>query len=212
MTRTLLAALATSTALLAAPALAQDAGDWTIGVGIGAVVPKDDNGTLGNGAFPINLGDSVRPTLTGEYFVYQNLGIELLAAWPFTHSISVDGVGEIGDVTHLPPTLSLVYHFANSSAWTPYAGIGVNYTTPYNTDLNTFGQVTLGVGKNALKLDDSWGVAGMLGVDYQVNDNGALRAEVRYIDINLDASLNGVPIGTVNVDPFVFNVAYVFQF
>ena len=32
------------------------------------------------------------------------------------------------------------------------------------------------------------------------------------IDINTDATLNGVPIGTVHVDPWVFNVAYVFKF
>ena len=212
MKRALLAALATSTALIAAPAVAQDAGDWTIGLGLGYVMPKDDNGSLANGAFQIDVGDSLRPPLTGEYFIYENLGIELLAAWPFKHSISVDGVGKIADTTHLPPTLSLVYHFANTSAWTPYVGIGVNYTNFYDTDLTTLGQVALETGKNALKLDSSWGVAGMVGIDYDVSPRGAVRGEVRYIDINTDATLNGVPIGTVHVDPWVFNVAYVFKF
>lgn len=212
MTRTLIAALATSTALLTSPTLAQDAGDWTIGLGIGYVMPKDDNGSLANGALDIDVGDSVRPTLTGEYFVYENLGIELLAAWPFKHSVDAAGVGHIADVTHLPPTLSLIYHFANTSVWTPYAGFGVNYTAAYDTDLTTLGQVALGQTKNALKLGNSWGVAGVLGLDYAVNDTGAVRGEIRYMDIELDATLNGAPIGTVAVDPWVFNVAYVFKF
>lgn len=208
----LIALLAATTALAAAPALAQQAGDFTIGLGIGYVVPKNGNGSLANGTLPIDVGDSVRPTLTGEYFIYENLGIELLAAWPFKHSISVDGVGKVADTTHLPPTLSLVYHFANQTVWTPYLGIGVNYTNFYDTDLTALGQAALGVGPQAMKLGSSWGVAGMAGIDYDVSARGAVRAEVRYIDINTDVTVNGAPVGTVHVDPWVFNAAYVFKF
>lgn len=212
MKRSVIAALAMTTAVAAAPALAQQAGDFTVGLGIGYVMPKDDNGSLVGGTIGVDVGDSVRPTLTGEYFVYENLGIELLAAWPFKHSISLDGIGKVADTTHLPPTLSLVYHFTNSSAITPYVGVGVNYTNFYDTDLTTYGQIALGAGKNALDLSNSWGVAGMAGLDYAVSDSGAIRGEIRYIDIDTDVTLNGTKIGTVAVDPWVFNVAYVFKF
>jgi len=212
MKRSVIAALAMTTAVAASPALAQQAGDFTVGLGVGYVMPKDDNGSIVANTIGVDVGDNARPTLTGEYFIYENLGVELLAAWPFKHSISLDGIGKVADTTHLPPTLSLVYHFTNNSAITPYVGVGVNYTNFYDTDLTTYGQLALGAGKNALELSSSWGVAGMVGLDYAVSPAGAIRGEVRYIDIDTDVTLAGTKVGTVSVDPWVFNVAYVFKF
>jgi outer membrane protein W len=59
--------------------------------------PKSDNGTLTAtplGNLKMDVGSNVRPTITGEYFVRDNLGVEVLAALPFQHDISVVGRGQ----------------------------------------------------------------------------------------------------------------------
>lgn len=99
-------------------AFAQDAGTMTLGLGLGNVMPNSDNGTI-LGTTDLDVGDNLRPTITFEYFIKDNLGIEVLGAWPFKHDISASGMGEIGSTQHLPPVVSLQYHFDTGSTFTP---------------------------------------------------------------------------------------------
>ena len=192
--------------LAAAPAFAQSAGDWTLGLGLHRVAPKSDNGALAGGTLPVDVGASARPTVTFEYFLRDNLGIELLAALPFSHDVEIAGLGKVGSTKHLPPVLSLQYHFANGSALTPFAGIGVNYT-------GFFGESTTGaLAGSDLRLKASWGLAARLGVDFRLSERGALRFDVRWIDIDSDVILDGNKIGTVNIDPWVVGAGYVLRF
>ncbi|MEX0309914.1 MAG: OmpW family protein [Tateyamaria sp.] len=187
-------------ATLATGALAQNQGDWTFGVGVGAVLPKSDNGIL-NGA-EADIDDGFALTLTGEYFFRDNWGIELLAATPFSHDISLAGVGFAGSVEHLPPTLSINYHVPTDANWKPYFGIGVNYTTFFDEE-SPLGN---------LELDDSWGVSVQAGIDFALSDREAFRTNIRWIDIDSDVTLNGAHIGTAEIDPVVVSFAYVRQF
>ncbi|WP_135503477.1 OmpW/AlkL family protein [Roseovarius aestuariivivens] len=196
--------LATALASAAAPALAQSQGDITVGFGLGAVIPKDNNGVLA-GPTPIDVDNGYSLTITGEYFIADNVGIELLAAWPFSHDIDSGGV-KIAEVKHLPPTLSLQYHFTNNSQITPFVGAGINYTT--FTEHKAVGPLA----GNALDLDDSWGLALHAGLDYELSANRALRADVRWINIESDVKLNGVNIGKAKIDPWVLGVSYVLKF
>lgn len=184
---------------LAAPALAQSAGDMTLGFGVGYVNPKSDNGTVAGGA--TEIGDNTRPTFTFEYFIRDNIGIELLAALPFKHDIYVGGA-KAGVTKHLPPTVSVNYHFPTGGAIKPFVGVGVNYTT--------FFEDTSPLGK--LVIEDSWGLAAHLGMDYAISEKGAVRFDVRYIDIDSDVKLNGAKVGKVEIDPLVVGVSYVMKF
>lgn len=197
----LMTALAVGTlgTTFALPAMAQSQGDWTVGIGIINVNPKSDNGTLAGSA--TTLGDDTQLSLTGEYFIRDNLGIELLAATPFEHGISLGGT-EIGSTKHLPPTISLVFHVPTKGKITPFFGVGLNYTT--------FFEETTGLGN--LKLDDSFGLAATVGADWQISDRGALRVNVRYMDIETDATLNGAAIGTAKIDPISVGLSYVHRF
>lgn len=190
---------------LAAPAFAQEAGDWTFSIGAHQVNPKSDNGKLAGGTVPIEVDSNVRPTITGEYFIRENLGIEVLAAWPFEHDINIKGVGRVGSTKHLPPTFSLQYHFGNGSV-KPFIGGGINYTRFFSTE-------TTGVlAGTDLDLDDSWGLAAHVGVDFKVSERSSIRVDARWMDIDTDASINGVDVGTVEIDPLVYGAAYVIKF
>ena len=203
--------LAAALALAAMPAFAQSAGHWTVGIGAHNVAPKSDNGTLTAtplGNLKMDIGSNARPTITGEYFLKDNLGVEILAALPFQHDINVVGVGKVGSTKHLPPTVSLQYHFGQGKV-RPFVGLGLNYTTFFST--KTEGAID---GTN-LDLSNSWGLAGHIGVDFQVSEKGAIRIDYRKIDIDTDVKLNGAKLGTsntVNIDPSAYGVAYVMAF
>lgn len=189
----------------ATPALAQSAGTWTVGIGAHQVNPKSDNGTLAGGTLPVEVESNIRPTFTGEYFVADNLGIEVLASLPFKHDIAIDGLGTVGEAKHLPPTVSLQYHFGQGKV-KPFVGAGVNYT-------KFFSEETSGALEGAdLELSASWGLAAHAGVDFKVGDKGAIRVDARWIDIDSDVSVEGQDLGTVNIDPLVYGAAYVFSF
>ncbi|MRU14348.1 OmpW family protein [Roseovarius sp. A21] len=192
--------LATALTAVAAPALAQEKGDMLLGLGIGYIQPTDSySGTPGT---PLRVDGNARPTLTFEYFIADNIGIEVLAATPFEHDIETPA-GDIGKTKHLPPTVSLQYHFTNNSSMTPFIGAGINYTTFWDDRLNSGAP---------LKLDDSWGYALHAGIDFAVSEKAAIRTDLRYIDIETDASSGGTALGKVKIDPVVFGVSYVMKF
>ena len=198
--------LALALAGLATPALAQSAGDWTLGVGVHQVNPKSGNGALAGGTLAVDVDSDVKPTITFEYFVRENLGIEVLAALPFKHDIAIDGLGTVGSTRHLPPTVSLQYHFNSAGTVSPFLGAGINYTTFFSEE-----------GKGALagdrlELDDSWGLAAHAGLDFKIGERGAVRVDVRWADIDTEVSLNGARLGSANIDPLVYGAAYVWKF
>jgi outer membrane protein len=198
-------ALALALGGTAAPAFAQQTGDWTIAIGAHQVDPKSDNGSLANGALDVEVGSDVKPTITAEYFIRDNLGIEVLASWPFEHDLNIKGLGRIGSTKHLPPTVSLQYHFGNGPV-KPFVGAGVNFT------LFMSEETTGALAGNDISLSNSYGLAAHAGIDFEVSERGSIRVDARWIDIDTDVELNGTEIGTVNIDPLVYGAAYVIKF
>ena len=206
--------LAAATALTMTTAFAVPAGTWTVAAGAHMVDPKSDNGTVstGLGDFSVNVDDDIRPTISGEYFIANNVGVELLAAIPFHHDFTLNDANgkEIftGKTQHLPPTLSLQYHFDGYNMpmnVKPFVGVGVNYTMFFKEKLNN----ELGL---ELKLKDSVGVAGHIGLDIPFAPTESFRIDARYMDIKTDATLNGADIGEIDISPWVYGVAFVKQF
>lgn len=202
--------LAAATALTMTTAFAVPAGTWTIGAGAHMVDPKSDNGTLNNG-LSVDVDDDIRATVTGEYFIANNVGVELLAAIPFHHDFTLtnttDGSTIDGKTQHLPPTLSLQYHFDDYNMpmnVKPFVGVGVNYTMFFKERVNISG--------SELKLKDSVGVAGHIGIDIPFAPTESFRIDARYMDIKTDATLDGNSIGEIDISPWVYGVAFVKQF
>ena len=113
----------------------------------------------------------------------------------------------------LPPTLSLVYYPLDAkSAFQPYVGAGINYTWFFDTELTSEAEDK---GFSGLDLDDSWGFAAQVGMDYMLTDNVMLNAQVRYIDIDTQGSttFGGREVEVdVDVDPFVYMVGLGYKF
>lgn len=205
--------VATATAFTMASAFAAPAGTWSLGVGAGYVMPESNNGTMDTplGEFELDVDGDVRPTITAEYFVANNIGIELLAATPFKHDMTLtseDGLEVDAQAKHLPPTLSLQYHFDGvDMPVKPFIGVGVNYTTFFDESIYVPVE-----GDFDLDIDDSVGVAGHVGVDIPFSASEAVRVDARYIDLESDVKLNDQDIGTAEINPWVFGVSYVKNF
>lgn len=195
--------IAAVAALLAGPAGAYDAGDWTFKTGIANVDPEQTNGDTTSGELVIDDDSSLQ--LVGTYFVADNWGLELLASLPFDHDWTVGGA-DGGTVRHLPPTLTLQRYFRNSSPIVPYVGLGLNYTIFFSE--KAFGALD-GVD---IDIDNSLGLALQVGADYNFTDQLFMNVDVRYIQIEADVKANGAVIGEAEVNPIIVGVGVGYRF
>ncbi|MCZ4322136.1 Outer membrane protein W [Pseudomonas sp. 8BK] len=214
---------------IAAPlAHAHQAGDIIVRAGAITVDPQESSSDIWVGALGTDVAGT-KATLDSDtqlglnfaYMLTNNIGIELLAATPFSHNVGVKGMpggfaglnGKLGELKHLPPTLSVVYYPLDaSSAFQPYVGAGINYTWFFDTKLSSEAE---GKGFSGLDMKDSWGLAAQVGMDYMLTDNIMLNAQVRYIDIETTGTTHilGDKVKVdVDVDPFVYMVGLGYKF
>lgn len=228
MRKSLLTASLLALAVAAPMAQAFEAGDIIVRAGAATVDPHEDSSEIWVGALNTDVAGT-KATLDSDtqlglnfaYMVTNNIGIELLAATPFNHDVGVKGMpgpfaglnGQLGELKHLPPTLSAVYYPLDSkSAFQPYVGLGINYTWFFDTELTGEAEDK---GFSGLDMDDSWGLAYQVGMDYMLNDNLLINAQMRYIDIDTTGttSFGGREVEVdVDVDPFVYMVGLGYKF
>lgn len=199
------------------PAIAYEEGTWIIRGGLTNVSPDDSSsnvfvGTADQGV-GVNVDSNTQIGLNLVYFVSRNIAIEVLAATPFSHDIGLNTVGALGNTKHLPPTVSVNYHFADpSSSFQPYVGAGVNYTVFFDEE---FTSANANAGFSDLDLDDSIGLSLQVGFDYALNDKWLINGSARWIDIDTDATfdLNGTAGSvSVDIDPMVYTISLGYRF
>jgi outer membrane protein len=198
-----LAIAATIAALTAAtaPAQALEQGDWIARVGVSQVKPDTDSDLTPIGGGQVDVDDGTSLSINVGYMLTSNIAIDVLAAWPFTHDINGAGAlaaaGKLAETDHLPPTVSLQYHFQPKASIRPYVGAGINYTKFFSI------KETAALGGAKLTLDDSWGLAAQLGVDFDITDKWFGNLDVRYIQIETEANSTVTGAFDVAIDPWV---------
>jgi len=202
MKRLLLSALAT-TILAATPAMAEQ-GDWLVRLRALNVIPNEE-ATITPIGGDVDIDSSVVPELDITYFVRDQWAVELiLGVTP--HDVAAVGTAagdiDLGDVTLLPPTLTLQYHFNPEGQVRPYLGAGVNYTTFFNEDLPS------GSALSTIDYDDSFGLAAQAGVDFALQNGWLLNVDVKYIDIDTDVLIDGAVAADVQIDPVVLGIGF----
>ena len=187
---------------------------WMIRVRALGVLPDASaqfnvNGVPLNGA-SATITDTLVPELDITYFFTPNLAVNVIAATS-RHDVSVQnsaiGNVELGRVWALPPTVTLQYHPLPASRFSPYLGLGVNYTIFYGEGGSRSAPVT------HVDVENSWGVAANIGVDYEVTPNWLLNLDVKRIMMRPDVSVNhGAIRGETELDPWVVGVAVRYRF
>jgi outer membrane protein len=228
MRKTLFTASVLAMAIAAPFAQAHQAGDVILRAGAITVDPRENSDDIYVGALGVSvpgtkatLNSDTQLGLNFAYMVTDKVGIELLAASPFTHDVGVGGMpgpfaglnGQLGELKHLPPTLSVLYYPMDAkSAFQPYLGVGVNYTWFFDTKLTSEAETK---GFTGLDIKDSWGVSAQVGMDYMLTNNIMLNAQVRYIDIDTTGttSYGGAKVKVdLDVDPMVYMVGLGYKF
>lgn len=218
-------------AAAAAPALAHQAGDILVRAGAVTVTTGESsssvNSTAGDLGGKASLDNSTQLGLNFAYMLTNHFGVELLAATPFKHDAKIKGTGavdgKLGSVKHLPPTLSAVYYPMNGdSPFQPYVGVGVNYTWFFDESVSgdaKAGNNDAGYPMSNLKVKNSWGWAAQVGMDYMITDKLMVNGQVRYIDIDTNATVDADAGGTLvhakvdlDIKPVVYMVGVGYKF
>lgn len=150
----------------------------------------------------LTVNSRVIPDVDISYFFTPNLAAELVLTYPQKQDVSLDG-NKIGSFKHLPPTLTLQYHFSPQSAFSPYIGAGINYTR--------FSDVSL---QGGLTMEShSIGAALQAGVDIKLDDRWSLNLDVKKVQIRSDImSASGTKVSNAQVDPWLLGVGVGYRF
>ncbi|MBA4284453.1 MAG: hypothetical protein C0434_02840 [Xanthomonadaceae bacterium] len=172
---------------------------WSLRLGGHVVDPV--GGTSQTAAGDITIRSKAAVTFNVDYRVCKQLSIDLLAALPVTQGIAIDG-SRVASTQHLPPVLSLQYHPLADATIDPFIGLGVNRTLFFREALPGA----------RLQLSNTWGVAAQAGVDWHLNAAWAVGADLRYLQIEPDASVDGTPIGKVKINPLAYGITVSYRF
>lgn len=186
--------------LALAAGMAQAAqGDWLGRARVIHIAPDASSSALG-----LDASNETTLELDFTYFVTNRLGLELILATK-QHDVTSNGA-RIGEVTHLPPTLTLQYHFApDSPSFRPYVGAGVNYTRFYDINL---------LNGAATVEKSSWGGALQLGADFPVNKTFFINVDVKKIWIDTDVKLTatGATAANFKINPVILGLGVGMKF
>lgn len=150
----------------------------------------------------LHVSDKTIPEVDISYFFTPNIAAELVLTVPQKHNVYLDGT-KIGTFKHLPPTLTLQYHFTPDSAFSPYVGAGINYTRISSVDLLD--------GAASLE-NDSFGFALQAGFDYKLDKNWSINFDVKKVQIRSDVFLGDTKISRVKIDPYLIGVGIGYRF
>lgn len=189
---------------VAGPVMAQQS-PWLVRARVLHMDPADKSS---GGVLPANairVSSNTFPEVDISYFFTPNLAAELILTYPQKHDVSVAGIGKVGTFKHLPPTLSLQYHFTPDSKFSPYVGAGLNYTRLSSVNMDS-------VIPTARLERDSFGLALQAGVDFKLDKNWSLNLDVKKVQIRRDLSIGGIKVSTVKVDPWLVGVGVGYRF
>jgi outer membrane protein len=191
-----LAAAVAALGLISGEALAQQQSPWQVRVRAVDIEPSASD-SAGAG---LGVSSKLIPEFDVSYFFTKNIAAELILTVPQKHDVTAGGK-TIGSFKHLPPTLTLQYHFAPDNVLSPYVGAGVNYTRI--SDVNLGGPT----------LDShSFGLALQAGVDYKINKNWSLNFDVKKVKIATDVYAAGARVNSLKVDPLLVGIGVGYRF
>jgi outer membrane protein len=154
----------------------------------------------------LTVNDKTIPEVDISYFFNKNVAAELILTVPQKQHVYSNGT-DLGTFKHLPPTLTLQYHFTDFAGYKPYVGAGLNYTQI------TAEKISAGGGTNNVTLSDkSVGGALQVGVDIPLTKQVSLNIDVKKVYLKTHVYAGGVDAGTLKLDPVLLGVGVGYRF
>ena len=153
----------------------------------------------------LTVNDKTIPEVDISYFFSKNIAAELILTVPQKQHVYSNGA-DLGTFKHLPPTLTVQYHFTDFAGYKPYVGAGLNYTQI------TAEQISAGGTNNVTLSDKSVGGALQAGVDIPLTKQVSLNIDVKKVYLKTHVYVGGADSGTLKLDPVLFGVGVGYRF
>ncbi|MDY7578993.1 OmpW family outer membrane protein [Herbaspirillum sp. RTI4] len=186
-------------------AFADDAeSPWLVRLRAVQINPANGSDAVGGVGAPNRISISSKTIPEGDisYFFTPNWAAELVLTYPQTHTVYLDG-GSIGTFKQLPPTLLMQYHFMPQETFSPYVGVGLNYTRISNVSLAS--GMTL--------QSNSIGAALQAGLDIKLDRHWSLNVDVKKVQMGSDVyAASGAKVSSVQIDPWLIGAGVGYRF
>lgn len=184
-------------ALLSGTAIAQE-GPWLVRVrAVGLDMANKDATGLG-----LTVNNKTIPEVDATYFFNKHVAAELVLTVPQKQTVNSNGVS-IGTFKHLPPTVTLQWHFDGSADVKPYVGAGINYTHISKVDLTA---------ANASLDSHSWGTALQAGVDFPIDKNLSFNIDLKKVYLQSNVYVGGIDHGVLKLNPLLIGAGLGYRF
>ncbi len=220
-------ATTTMTTATAAPAPEQgfSAGDVVVRFAFSGIQPLKSSSHIDGIGGKVDVTGGVQPEVDLSYFVTDNISLQLIAT-ATRHEISANNTVLAGppyNLGHkidlastyvLPPAITAQYHFLPHAAFDPYAGLGVDFLFPFDTQEN---QATLGGTQIVQKvgLSNAIGPVFNVGVDYNISGPWFVNLDYKQVLNQVTARVTtalGEVKARVDLNPSVFSAGIAYRF
>ncbi len=216
------ALVATAALCGAGAAQAQVAGDVLVKLGWNKIMPKVKSDDLTAPSLPgskIDIKSASALFLTATYMITDDISVEALGGLPYKHDIvgagAVAGVGKIGSVHQVSPTVLLQYRFMAADApFRPYVGAGPTFAKFYGTKGSAALTAVTNPGGPPTTIggDTEWGATIEAGGNYKIDKHWFVDAAILKTFISTKAKLSTGQSTSAKLNPIAINASIGYTF
>ena len=201
---------------------AQAAGNVMVQLGWNKIMPKVRSSDLSAPSLPgsqINIKSASALFATATYMITDDISVEALGGLPYKHDIegagAVSGVGKIGTIHQISPTVLLQYRFlAADGPFRPYIGGGPTFAKFYGTKGSAALTAVTNPGGPPTTIggDTEWGGTLQAGANYKIDKHWFLDAAVLKTFISTKAQLSTGQETKARLNPLSINASIGYTF
>ena len=206
----------------AGAAQAQVAGDVLVKLGWNKIMPKVRSSDLSAPSLPdskINIKSASALFFTATYMITDDISVEALGGLPYKHDIvgagAVAGVGKIGSIHQISPTVLLQYRFlAADGPFRPYVGAGPTFAKFYGSKGSAALTAVTNPGGPGTTIggDTEWGGTIEAGANYKIDKHWFVDAAILKTFINTKATLSTGQSTSARLNPIAINASIGYTF
>ena len=216
------ALVATAALCGAGAAQAQVAGQVLVKLGWNKIIPKVKSDDLTAPSLPgskIDIKSASALFFTATDMITDDISVEALGGLPYKHDIvgagAVAGVGKIGSVHQVSPTVLLQYRFMAADApFRPYVGAGPTFAKFYGSKGSAALTAVTNPGGPPTTIggDTEWGATVEVGGNYKIDKHWFIDAALLKTFISTKATLSTGQSTSAKLNPVAINASVGYTF
>ena len=203
-------------------AQAQVAGQILVKAGWNKIMPKVKSDDLTAPSLPgskIDIKSASALFFTATYMITDDISVEALGGLPYKHDVvgagAASGVGKIGSIHQISPTVLLQYRFmAPDAPFRPYVGAGPTFAKFYGSKGSAALTAVTDPGGPGTTIggDTEWGSTIEAGANYKIDKHWFLDAAILKTFISTKATLSTGQRTSAKLNPIAINASIGYAF